>query len=161
MADAQRTYQIFPEEQRWTHIALPPVKDLESSITWYEKHTHLKLLARNESDVARGAWLGDPTQTSSPFVLVLAQFLEGKDPFRGAKHTPLGPFAHIGIEVKEKSKVDEIAALAESEGCLALAPHFRPPPVGYVCFVRDPDGNVIEFSYDQGVYEKAKEVWGG
>ena len=24
----------------------------------------------------------------------------------------------------------------------------------------DPDGNTVEFSYDQGVYAKAKEVWG-
>ena len=26
--------------------------------------------------------------------------------------------------------------------------------------LRDPDGNMVEFSYDQGVYEKAHEVWG-
>ena len=26
--------------------------------------------------------------------------------------------------------------------------------------LKDPDGNMIEFSYDQGVYAKAKEVWG-
>ena len=24
----------------------------------------------------------------------------------------------------------------------------------------DPDGNLVEFSYDQGVYEKVREVWG-
>ena len=158
--DVQRNYQIFPQEQRWTHLALPPVKDVEASIAWYEKHTHLRLLARNESEVALGAWLGDPRQADAPFVLVLAQFKEGKDPFGGARHFPLAPFAHIGIEVKKRETVDEIAALARQENCLALAPHLRPPPVGYVCFVRDPDGNIIEFSHDQGVYEKAKEMWG-
>ena len=26
--------------------------------------------------------------------------------------------------------------------------------------LRDPDGNLVEFSYDQGVYEKVREVWG-
>ena len=26
--------------------------------------------------------------------------------------------------------------------------------------VADPDGNTIEYSFDQGVYAKAKEVWG-
>ena len=35
-----------------------------------------------------------------------------------------------------------------------------PKQIGYVCFVKDPDGNTVEFSYDQGVYEKAREVWG-
>ena len=35
-----------------------------------------------------------------------------------------------------------------------------PPPVGYICALNDPDGNVIEYSYDQGVYSTAKTVWG-
>jgi len=35
-----------------------------------------------------------------------------------------------------------------------------PKQIGYVCFIKDPDGNTIEYSYDQGVYEKAREVWG-
>ena len=35
-----------------------------------------------------------------------------------------------------------------------------PPPIGYICMLTDPDGNLIEFSFDQGVYKKAREVWG-
>ncbi len=35
-----------------------------------------------------------------------------------------------------------------------------PDPIGYICMLRDPDGNMVEFSYDQGVYEKVREVWG-
>ena len=35
-----------------------------------------------------------------------------------------------------------------------------PPPIGYICALTDPDGNVVEFCYDQGVYAKAQEVWG-
>ena len=30
----------------------------------------------------------------------------------------------------------------------------------YICMAHDPDGNTIEFSYDQGVYATAQEVWG-
>jgi len=26
--------------------------------------------------------------------------------------------------------------------------------------LQDPDGNMVEFSFDQGVYAKAQEVWG-
>ena len=33
-------------------------------------------------------------------------------------------------------------------------------PPNFQCFINDPDGNLVEFSYDQGVYEKALEVWG-
>ena len=159
MADADRTYKIFPEKQRWTHVAFH-VTDIEASILWYEKHTHFTVLARNEDEFGKGVWLGDKSQAASPFLLVLAQFYKGKDPFAPATHPPLGPFGHIGIEVTEKETIDEIAAQAKQDGCLALAPQWMPPPVGYICFLKDPDGNVVEFSYDQGVYETARKVWG-
>ena len=93
-------------------------------------------------------------------MLVVGQFYEGKDPFAPAPHPPLGPFAHIGIELPTKEEVDEMAAQAKAEGCLAFGPMQMPKQIGYICFVKDPDGNTIEFSYDQGVFEKAREVWG-
>jgi predicted enzyme related to lactoylglutathione lyase len=70
------------------------------------------------------------------------------------------PFAHIGIEVANKEDVDAAAAQAEIEGCLHWPPTQMPDPVGYICAIKDPDGNVIEISWDQGVYAKALEVWG-
>jgi hypothetical protein len=36
----------------------------------------------------------------------------------------------------------------------------NPAPVGYLCAVSDPDGNVIEFSFGQVVYEVAHAKWG-
>ena len=54
-----------------------------------------------------------------------------------------------------------MAARAEPAGCLAMPPTQMPDPIGYICLLRDPDGNMVEFSYDQGVYAKAREVWGG
>ena len=53
-----------------------------------------------------------------------------------------------------------IAARAQHAGCLAMAPTEMPDPIGYICMLRDPDGNMVEFSFDQGVYAKAQEVWG-
>jgi hypothetical protein len=35
-----------------------------------------------------------------------------------------------------------------------------PDPIGYICMLEDPDGNLVEFSFDQGVYAKVREVWG-
>ena len=69
-------------------------------------------------------------------------------------------FNHIGIEVPDKQTVDETAARAKQTGCLILGPQQMPKRIGYICFLRDPEGNIVEFSYDQGVYEKAREVWG-
>jgi lactoylglutathione lyase len=158
MAD-DATHRIGPRRSTWTHIALH-VKDIEATVAWYETYTHLRVLARNEDDAGKGAWLGDSTQADNPFVLVVSQFYDGKDPFAPAPHHPMGPFAHIGIELPSRAAVDEAAAKAKAGGCLALGPMQMPKHIGYICFLKDPDGNTIEFSYDQGVYETAREVWG-
>ncbi|HEV2365329.1 MAG TPA: VOC family protein [Caulobacteraceae bacterium] len=152
-------HQLRPRRPTWTHIALK-VKDIDATIAWYERHTHLKLLQRGQDEAGRNAWLADETQADQPFVLVVGEFFEGKDPFAPAAHPPLGPFAHIGIELPTREAVDKAAALGKKHGCLALGPLQMPKQIGYICFLKDPDGNTIEFSFDQGVYEKAREVWG-
>ncbi len=152
-------YEAHPDKQRWTHLALV-VKDIKKSIAWYEKYTHLELLSLNEDENGFGAWLGDRSQADNPFLLVLAQFLDGKDPFAPARHHNLGPFSHIGIEVPEREQIDKIAEAAKEKGYLELGPQQMPAPIGYICFLKDPDGNTIEFSHDQGVYDEAKRVWG-
>jgi catechol 2,3-dioxygenase-like lactoylglutathione lyase family enzyme len=153
------SHSIGPGRATWTHIAFA-VKDIDASIAWYEKFTHLRLLARGEDKDGKNAWLGDSSRPDSPFILVLGQFFEGHDPFAPAAHPPMGPFAHIGIELPSKEAVDEIAAKAKAAGCLGLGPMQMPKQIGYICFLKDPDGNTIECSFDQGVYEKAREVWG-
>jgi catechol 2,3-dioxygenase-like lactoylglutathione lyase family enzyme len=155
----QSSHSVGPRRTTWTHIALA-VKDIEASIAWYEAFTHLRLLSQGEDKDGKNAWLGDPTQVDSPFILVLSQFFEGHDPFAPAPHLPMGPFAHMGIEAATREAVDEIAGRAKAVGCLALGPVQMPKQIGYVCFIKDPDGNTVEYSFDQGVYEKAREVWG-
>ncbi|HEX3919926.1 MAG TPA: VOC family protein [Caulobacteraceae bacterium] len=152
-------HSIGPKRSTWTHIALC-VKDIDATIAWYQRFTHLSLLSQGEDKDGKNAWLGDKSQVDSPFVLVLSQFYEGHDPFAPAPHLPMGPFAHIGIELPSREAVDEVAGRAKAEGCLGLGPIQLPKQIGYVCFIKDPDGNTVEFSYDQGVYEKAREVWG-
>lgn len=147
------------DRQRWTHMALH-VSDIDASIAWYEHFTHLTLLDKRQDADSRAAWLADRSETSSPFILVLGQFFDGKDPFAPATHHPIGPFSHIGIEATTKAAVDEAAALGKEAGCLAVGPLERPAPVGYVCFLKDPDGNTVEFSYGQGVYDMFQERWG-
>ena len=152
-------HTVGPKRPTWTHIAFA-VKDVDATIAWYERFTHLSLLARSEDADGKNAWIGDSSNAESPFVLVVGQFYEGHDPFAPAPHHPMGPFAHIGIELDSKAAVDEIAARAKEAGCLALGPLQMPKQIGYICFLKDPDGNTVEYSYDQGVYEKAREVWG-
>jgi lactoylglutathione lyase len=155
----QTSHGIGPTKATWTHIALA-VKSVDASVAWYEKFTHLRVLARHEDKDGKNAWLSDSSHPDSPFILVLGQFYEGHDPFAPAPHHPMGPFAHIGIELPTKEAVDAVAAKAKEAGCLGLGPLQMPKHIGYVCFIKDPDGNTVECSFDQGVYEKAREVWG-
>ena len=150
------THSVGPKTMRWTHIALP-CTDMDKTIDWYTRFTPLELLDRREDADGYGAWLGHPDQGDKPFILVLVSFFRDQD--KGPQPI-MAPFAHIGMEVTSREEVEEIARRGEAEGCLAWPPTLMPPPIGYICALKDPDGNMIEFSYDQGVYAKAQEVWG-
>lgn len=151
-------YTLHPPSPRWTHVALR-VKDIEASIAWYTDFTPMELLDKRSDEFGHGAWLGMSDSPDKPFILVLAQFFPETDPFKDAPQEVLAPFAHLGIEMTSRADIEEIAARAQREGCLAMPPTEMPPPIGYICMLRDPDGNMVEYSYDQGVYTKAREVW--
>ena len=153
------SHELRPSRPTWTHLALH-VKEMDAMVDWYEEFTHLSVLLREEDEDGYNAWLGDKENKENPFILVLGQFFEGHDPFAPAEHPTLGPFAHIGIEMPDKASIEAIAAKAKDAGCLVLGPQQMPKRIGYICFLRDPEGNMVEFSHDQGVYEKVKEVWG-
>ena len=152
-------YDVGPGRARWTHIQLR-VGNVEQSIAWYERATPLRVLQRSADDYGVGVWLADPEDASHPFVLALSQFDPDTDPFGFAPPTVLGPFAHLGFELESRAEVDAAADLARADGSLTFPPTQMPPPIGYICFVEDPDGNTIEFSYDQGTYATVREVWG-
>lgn len=157
MSDA--LHELRPMTARWTHLALR-VKDIDATIAWYLEFTPLELLDRRQDDDGYGAWLGHREHGEHPFVLVLAQFFEGHDPFAPAPIAKLAPFNHFGIELPTKDDVDAIAARGDAAGCLAFPPKQMPDPIGYICMLQDPDGNLVEYSFDQGVYETARSVWG-
>ena len=139
---------------RWTHVALPSC-DIDQSIAWYEKFTPLVLVERFQDAMGKSAWMGHAGQADPPFVLVLVMFYADQ----GKKQPQLAPFAHIGIEVPTEQELEAIAERAKLAECLAMAPVRIPPPVGYVCMISDPDGNRIEISHNQQVYQKVQDRW--
>ena len=60
-----------------------------------------------------------------------------------------GDFSHLGFAMESRAAVDAVAARAKDAGLLAWPPRDEAYPVGYYCGIRAPDGNVVEFSYDQ------------
>lgn len=145
----------MPATARWTHIAIP-VRDVDAAIEWYTAHTPLTLIARRHDDLGQSAWLGDPATTAAPFVLVLVSMDAERDEPPAAT---MAPFAHIGIELPSREAVDEMASRGAAEGSLRWEAQELPPPVGYICALVDPDGNMVEFSFDQGVESIANDVW--
>lgn len=150
-------------EPRWTHIALP-VTDLERSIEFYTTITPLVVVARNTDENGQGAWLSNEGQVETPFVLVIAEFIPevgerfGITP--GEPAPTLAPFAHIGIEMPNREDIDAVAAKAREIGALEWEPRDMAAHIGYICSVKDPDGNVIEFSHNQKVFSTIRELWG-
>jgi len=58
---------------------------------------------------------------------------------------------------KDVRERENRAAKGRAGGCLAMEPTDMPPPIGYICMLTDPDGNMVEFSHDQGVYALASQ----
>ena len=146
--------QAMLTEARWTHIALPS-SDLDAAIEFYTTMTPLVVVATHRDDAGRNAWLSNDKQVETPFVLVLVEFAKDK----GKKQPQLSPFAHLGMEVPQRSDVDTIAERAREAGCLHWEPQELPPPVGYICALTDPDGNVVEISHNQQVFAEVRALW--
>jgi len=137
-----------------THIALL-VRDLQASIDFYARYAGMEVVHRHHGHDDPGpgdphgsnpptevAWMSDLTR---PFVIVLIQGNHfGID-------TPLGPLGHIGVACESRDEVDRRAALAAADGYLRKPAADWGPPVGYWCYLADPDGNVLELSYGQEV----------
>jgi lactoylglutathione lyase len=142
-------------QARWTHVALSS-GDLDRSIEFFTSLTPLVVVERFKDDAGQSVWLSNPGQVETPFVLVLVSF----NATAGSPQGLLTPFAHLGIEVPNRADVDALADRAREMGCLHWEPRDMPPPVGYICALKDPDGNVIEISHNQQVYSSVRQLWG-
>ncbi|WP_030925267.1 VOC family protein [Streptosporangium amethystogenes] len=141
-------------QARWTHVALP-TGDLDKAIEFYTSLTPLVVVERFRDADGESAWLSNDKQVETPMVLVLVSFNKDK----GGQLGLLTPFAHIGIEVPERTDVDGIAERARALDCLHWEPRDMPDPVGYICALKDPDGNVIEISHNQQVFNTVRKLW--
>jgi len=127
----------------FTHVAFV-VRELDKSISFYERYAGMSVIHRREPDVPdarKVAWLSDHTR---PFALVLVQADNVTD-------TPLGQFGHLGVACADRDEIDRKTHMARAEGVLRQEPVDIGEPVGYYVFFADPDGNTLELSYGQQV----------
>jgi len=125
-----------------THVALL-ARDIAATTSFYARYAALiEVHRRTEHDVTV-VWLGEKARARD-FVIVLIG-VPHADPVDPA------PLAHLGYAVESRGEVDRLAALARGEAILAEGPTDAGPIVGYYCIVRDPDGNLVEFSHGQSL----------
>lgn len=130
----------------FTHIALT-VTDLTASARFYAHYGGLHPV-HSRGDGAgetRVKWLADGHR---PFALVLLEAPRA-EPI-------LAPFAHLGVAVETRARLDQLCEEARGEGVLIREPEDSGPPVGYWAFLRDPDGHTLELSHGQQVEVSAR-----
>lgn len=127
---------------RLTHVALF-VADVGRTVEFYKEYvgTHV-VHDRTDGDV-RVAWLSE-TPSAPEFVIVAIGVAPGEQAEPPA-------MAHLGYDVASRDEVDAVAARAERDGILVEPAHDGGAVVGYYCIVRDPDGNLVEFSHGQAI----------
>lgn len=139
-----------------THIALP-VRSMADMMAFYERYTTMKLIHERKDDDTglRSVWLAnerDITEEGARFVIVLIEGQVPRDVVGEEMKEHYGfldSFSHLGFSLDSRDEVDRVAAMAKEEGCLVLGPMYRNEVVGYICLIRDPDGNNLEFSVEQ------------
>ena len=126
---------------RLTHIALR-VKNIEATAAFYKKYAGLEIVAQRKEHKTRVAWLGNP-DVKEDFVIVALEmpYINSNQP----------SYDHFGLSLSSREDVDRVAEIARKEGILNFGPKNMGPVAMYLCLVRDPDGNAVEFSFGQEV----------
>jgi len=131
-----------------THLALH-VRDLDTSMTFYRDYCGMQVVHERVTDGRRIVWLAEPGREHE-FIFVLVPGGQGKA-------LVATDYSHLGFALDSRTAVDTIAEKARGAGYLVWEPRQEPYPVGYYCGVRDPDGNMVEFSYGQPLGPGAQE----
>jgi catechol 2,3-dioxygenase-like lactoylglutathione lyase family enzyme len=133
-----------------THVATR-ASDVDKTVDFYRRFAGLHVVHDRIDGGMRVVWLSEEPEDPA-FVLV----------FIGAEHDARQPALaeHLGFDVPSRDAVDDIAARGDAEGVLVQGPVYAGPIVGYFCMLRDPDGNVVEFSHGQPINPKAIRLGG-
>ena len=125
-----------------THVALF-VRDLTRTIEFYQRFVGLHIVHDRVDDGVRVVWLSE-RERDPDFVIVAITLPPGE--------SAVPPrLAHFGYALPSRAAVDDIAARAAAADVLEQAPVDAGPIVGYLCMLRDPDGNLVEFSHGQPI----------
>ena len=125
---------------RLDHLALA-CRDISKTVEFYKRYAEMEVIHDRHEHEARVTWIRHRRDRNG-LILVLIQ---GST----IPKTPKGLVNHLGFHVANDHEVDLISKMADSENCLVEPAKNGGNILGYYCIVRDPDGNLLEFSYGQ------------
>lgn len=136
-----------------THIALH-VRDVEACVAFYRDYCGMGVVHerpdKNADEGGRIVWMAEPGRDRE-FIFVVLPGGPGRD--QGERD-----FSHFGFALESRAAVDDLAARAQTAGCLVWPPRLDDYPAGYYCGLKDPDGNFVEFSYGQPLGPGAEDA---
>ena len=125
---------------RVDHLALE-CRDISKTIQFYQRYAEMEVIHDRFEHGVRVTWIRNRPDRNG-LILVLIQGPE-------APKTGKGAMNHLGFHVASSSNIDLISKMADSDNCLVEPAKNGGEILGYLCIVRDPDGNLVEFSYGQ------------
>ncbi len=134
-----------PRPAIMTHVALRTER-FDQSVDFYRRFAGLHIVHERNDEGIRVAWLSHSVDDPEFVIVILSLPHErASDP---------APTDHLGFDVASRAEVDRIAELARQAGCLRYGPADGGAIVGYFCMLRDPSGNVCEFSFGQPIHPR-------
>ncbi len=131
-----------------THVAIH-ARDIDSSVAFYERYVGLIEVHRRVDSGTPVVWMGEKDKDDGlVIVLIRADHENPVEP---------SPMAHLGYAVSAPDEVDRVAEMAERDGVIVQGPLDAGPIVGYLCMLRDPDGNWVEFSHGQSLGRRVED----
>lgn len=132
-----------------THIAMH-VADLDATQGFYERYCGLNPIHERGEGDDRVVWLAEAGRETELILVLIG----------GGETHPQSEtdFSHLGFALDSRAAVDDIAAVARADGCLAWEPRQDSYPAGYYCGLRDPAGRIVEFSYGQPLGPGAEDA---
>ena len=126
--------------ERLDHIAMITA-DVERASQFYCDWVGMQVIhdRRDSASSHRVVWVRLANHPES-LIIVMIQSEENRTS---------GRMDHFGFHVASRADVDRIADRARAAGILADEPQYAGPVVGYFCTIKDPDGNLLEFSCEQ------------
>jgi catechol 2,3-dioxygenase-like lactoylglutathione lyase family enzyme len=125
---------------RLDHLALE-CRDIPRMVQFYQRYAEMEVIHDRHEQGVRVTWIRH-RQDRSGLILILIHRPKTTE----VKRETLN---HLGFHAASRSDVDLLSKLADSEGCLVEPAKEGGMIMGYYCTVRDPDGNLVEFSFGQ------------